>query len=126
MSDDNEVEVRTTQYNGSKLYDLDTNHGHALLSLNTAGWLCISNIDVEAGYRKQGIGRRLLEKATEIAVTEEAQVIYAALISREAVVLFGNVFGEENLRIHRLGEFTDELGLGGEHAAASLWYELPR
>lgn len=125
MPESNEVEVSITPYNGSKLIELDVEHGNALLSLNTSGWLCVSNIDVEVGFRREGIGRRLLKKAMEIAEAERANVIYAALISREAIVLFGNVFGEENLRIHSMGAFTDELGLGGEPAHASMWYTMP-
>ena len=126
MTKHNKIEVMKSRFYGSKLYELTTEHGNALLSLNTAGWLCVSNIDVEVGHRREGIGKHLLERAMELATTEGAQVIYAALISKEAVVLFGNVFGEENLSVHTFGEFTDEQGLGGVPAYATMWYRMPR
>ena len=126
MTEHNRIEVEPSGFNGSKFFELVTEHGSADLTLNTAGWLWVSNIDVDVYHRRSGIGRRLLEKTLEIAIEQQARVIGAALISRESIVLFGNVFGEENLSIQRLGEFTDEHGLGGEPASASMWYRMPK
>ena len=126
MTERNRIEVEASKFNGSKFFDLVTEHGSADLTLNTAGWLWVSNIDVDINQRRSGIGRRLLEKTLEVAIEQQARVISATLISRESIVLFGNVFGEENLSIHRLGEFTDEHGLGGMPASASMWYRMPK
>ena len=126
MTERNRIEVESSKFNGSKFFDLVTEHGRADLTLNTAGWLWVSNIDVDVNHRRKGIGKSLLEKTREIAIEQQARVICAALISRESIVLFGNVFGEENLTIHKLGEFTDEQGLGGEPASAALWYRMPK
>lgn len=126
MTERNRIEVESSEFNKSKFFYLVTEHGSADLTLNTAGWLWVSNIDVDVNHRRNGIGRSLLEKTREIAVEQQARVICAALISRESVVLFGNFFGEENLSVFKLGEFTDEHGLGGEPASASMWYRMPK
>ncbi len=120
-----DIELRELRPNGSRMFELSTEHGFALLSLNTSGWLCVSDIEVAKGHLREGIGTALLARTTELSQALGASVIYAGIVTREAVELFTKFFGD-SVSVEQLGTFTAPNEEPRNDARAMLWHVLPR
>ncbi len=107
------------------MYDLTYPHGLLQASYDqTPRWFCIANIDVEEDFRRQGIGKLLLRRSVSLAEEVGAQLIYAAIVSRESLDMMTSVFGEEAVKIRQVGSYAPHADNPEDKTGAMLWYEL--
>jgi GNAT superfamily N-acetyltransferase len=104
-----------------RFFEFRTDFGYADV-IYSAGWLGVSGIEVEDGHRRQGIGKALLSSVREKSEELRAKVIYASIISRESIVIFQRVFGEENILVSQLGTFAPDDEPESYNASALLFY----
>ena len=122
---DIEIKVEEIPYDShSRLFELTADHGFANVTLNRQGWLGIANVDVERGYRRRGIGKALLAETVNLANELDARYIYADIVSRESILAFKQIFGEESVNVKDLDSFTQEGEADRYNASAKLWYEV--
>jgi GNAT superfamily N-acetyltransferase len=111
--------------NGHKLYDFEAEHGVLdAIYQPEVGWFCISNIDVEPQYRRQGLGKLLLRAAFTEAERLRARLIYAAITSRECLDAMSEVFGKAAIKVSHEGTYTPDGSSDRYDARAMLWSEL--
>ena len=111
--------------NAHKLYDFEAGHGVLdAIYQPEVGWFCISNIEVEPQYRRQGLGKLLLRAAFTEAERLRARLIYAAITSRECSDAMSEVFGETAIKVSREGTYTPNGSSDRYDAQAMLWLEL--
>lgn len=110
--------TRQERSDGSTIYTLSADHGELVgISRHDSGWFCIANLDVDEGYRRQGIGKALLRGCLEIAVEDQAQLVYAAIVSRECLDAMVGVFGADNVSVTATGEYEGS----AEHSPTSAF-----
>lgn len=120
-----EVRIEQTDYtDGDKLFELYAEHGDlAAIWEPNDGSFYIANIDVEADFRGQGIGKALLQKSKEIAEEQvDIKYIYSIIISRECLAAMQAVFGVNNVKVNEVGTWESEKKLGEPRTSALLWY----
>jgi GNAT superfamily N-acetyltransferase len=112
---------------GRRLVEIVHEHGSAIVSYDIKSKrFLINTLDVEAGYRRQGIGKNMLAYSKDIATKMGAQIVSALIISRESLDAMTAVFGEEAIDIESAGRYelpdTDAPARPDEHTVATLLY----
>jgi hypothetical protein len=107
------------------LYELDCEHGHLDASFDPfIKWVCISNLDVDTDFRRQGIGKMLLRESITLSQELNANLIYAAIISRECLDAMRAVFGTEHISVVNEGEYETPDTKPAFVTCAMLHYDL--
>jgi GNAT superfamily N-acetyltransferase len=86
----------------------------------------IADFEVERRYRRQGIGRQLATAALQHAKSLEADVLMAAIVSRECLEVMEQVFGPEHIQVAARGLYDLDEGVfdDSQRASALLWYDM--
>lgn len=119
------IERRVTDHQVRAFMSYDTEHGTLDVTFDRrTGWFGIANITVDKEHRREGIARSLIEQARQDALAEGARVIYAAIISRECILLMQDVFGPDAVTIDEFGTLSPTDGPDRYDANATLMVEL--
>jgi GNAT superfamily N-acetyltransferase len=125
-----------------RLFEIIHEHGSCSFMTDPAtGQLDIEWLEVDEGdlthennYRRRGIGKNMLRYTLDVARDIGARTITATIISRESLSAMTRVFGEDSIRVKKLGryDYTDpgEPQAPHQHTRAFLEYcieptELP-
>ena len=121
------VDIRyDTTFRSGDLYLLTTKYGgiDALYNKDTKHYT-IANFDVDRSARREGIGKNLLDTSKIHARELGAEIIKAAIISRECLDAMSAIFGEDSIIIDQKGEYAP-IGqdISDTPTSAMLWHEL--
>lgn len=108
MAENNpDIIVRTREAGNTRFFELLTDHGSLDATLHSiTRWFGISGIQVDVDYRGRGIAKTLLRQALYIAETQDARLIYAAVVSRESIDAMRSVFGDGAVQVDEIGTYT--------------------
>lgn len=119
-----------TEWAGERLFVISSELGYLAGSFDPpTGYFYISDLEVRpVKARGHGVGKKLLEASKEEARRAGAKYMWAIIMSREALDAMTSVFGDESVRVDRVGEYADPTTgepVPPEKAThASLFYEL--
>lgn len=119
--------ITTEEWPTFRIYKVSLPHGRAYCTYDAnSGCFKIDDleVDVDPTFRRQGTGTRLVEEARTLAGFLGARSIYASIVSREAVDTFTKVFGEDAIRIARLGTYSQPYEDSPYDALATLEVEV--
>jgi GNAT superfamily N-acetyltransferase len=109
LSNPESVPVHSLLWHSDSLLEILLPHGFLTASFHPAiGPLLITNYQVDANFRKAGIGKNLLRAAHHQAVALGATAVWAHMTSRESVDAITSVFGEAAVSVGALGYYDQD------------------
>ena len=113
----------TSDYNNTQYFEMLASHGHlTTVFRHESGQYTLADIEVEKEFRRQGIGKLLIQSALEHAVSIEASYAQALIVSRECLKAITQVCGSENVDITRKGTYTKRKDLKDRRDASAKLY----